>query len=132
MCEHHTCPHFHPRARYFVCLLERSSPAQEIRTGSVFCSVGFVGKGTFFTLQRRAAQTPIRNVSTHVQDRRGAASFHYRNRSGKTVNICLKAFEQKPCPIKFSCRCKSNPVKRKQSLNVIVLQTTPRKCTKKR
>lgn len=65
VCEHHICPHSHPRPRYFVCLLERSSPRQEIRTGSVFCSVGFVGKGTFVhTATKSGTDTNPKGVDT--------------------------------------------------------------------
>ena len=129
MREHHTCPHSHPRPRYFVCLLERSSPRQEIRTGSVFCSVGFVGKGTVVhTATKSGTDTNPKGVDTRSRSEgRSLVLLQKQVRKNREY-----MFEQKPCPIKFSCRCKSYPVKRKQSLNFIVVQTTPRECTKKR
>ena len=45
--------------------------------------------------------TPIRYVTLHFRDQRGAASLRYRNGAKITVLMC----EQMPYPIWFSCRC---------------------------
>ena len=50
--------------------------------------------------------TPIRYVTLYFGDRRGAASLRYRNRAENTILMC----EQKPDPVRFSCRRKSYPL----------------------
>ena len=47
--------------------------------------------------------TPIRYVTLHFRDQRGAASLRYRNSAAKTVLMRV----QKPYPVWFSCRRKS-------------------------
>ena len=49
--------------------------------------------------------TPIRYVTLHIRDRRGVAWLRDRNRAELTGLMC----EQKPYPVKFSCRRKSYP-----------------------
>ena len=61
---------------------------------------------------------PIRYVTLHCRDWRGAASLRYRNRAEITVLMC----EQKPYPVWFSCRrCKCYPVKCEQSLSLVTV-----------
>ena len=50
--------------------------------------------------------TPIRYVTLHFRDRRGAAPLRYRNRAKITVLTC----EQKLYPVWFLCQRKSYPV----------------------
>ena len=50
--------------------------------------------------------TPLRYVTLHFRDRRGAALLRHRNRAATTVFMC----EQKPNPIWFSWRRKSCPI----------------------
>ena len=53
------------------------------------------------TLVRGVVWTPIRYVTLHFRDQRGAASLRYRNGAKITFLKC----EQMPYPIWFPCRC---------------------------
>ena len=58
-----------------------------------------------FTLPQKMAQKPIRYVTIHFQDRRGAASLRYRNRSEISV-LCVNK-----SPIRYGFRAGARAIR---------------------
>ena len=87
-----------PHSSIFTSVSVDSSPRSHLFTSMVQIQVQTAPK---------CCTEPLRYVTLHFRDRRGAASPRYRNRAKITVLM----FEQKPYPVWFSCMGKSYSVR---------------------
>ena len=87
-----------PHSSMFTSVSVDSSPHSRLFTSMVQIQVQTAPK---------CCTEPLRYMTLHFRDRRGAASLRYRNRAKITVVMC----EQKPYPVWFSCMRKSYSVR---------------------